>query len=359
MLIRLCFFLFCGGGELFLLVKYLSEAELEGLIKHETSKRFVERLIFIRSLYAGEKVEVAVRKLGRCRATGYLWLKRWNTGGLVALKPTPREGKAPKLSREKQEELKQLLQKQGYWTTREAKTQIEAKFGITYSLRSVSRILRQLGMRYAKPYPRDYRRPKDAETKLKSAVETSLEGLEDLEAEKNVLVGFMDECSPQTCANTVRVWSFGKALIVKDTTPYRANTFGFYAPGGISVIGFKENSKKASVCSFLEEVRANNPDQSIMLMLDNFSSHKAQATRQKAEQLGIRLTYLPPYSPDLNPIEQVWRCLKRELSTAAFRTETEFRTIIEKTYKQLSTRLSFAKGWIQKFLPQQYNQLCL
>ena len=150
-----------------------------------------------------------------------------------------------------------------------------------------------------------------------------------------------------------------KALIVKDTTPYHANTFGFYAPCGISVVGFKENSKKASVCSFLEEVRANNPDQSIMLMLDNFSSHKAQATRQKAEEFGIRLTYLPPYLPDLNPIEQVWRCLKRELSTAAFRTETEFRTIIEKTYKQLSTRLSFAKGWIQKFLPQQYNQLCL
>jgi len=342
-----------------LLVKHVSEAELEGLIRHEESKRFAVRLIFIRSLYAGEAVVTAVRKLGRCRATGYLWLKRWNEGGLVALKPTPREGKAPKLSREKQEELKQMLQKQGYWTTREVKGQIEAKFGVTYSLRSVSRILRQLGMRYAKPYPRDYRRPKDAETKLKSAVETSLEDLEDLEAEKNVLLGFMDECSPQTCANTQRVWSFGKSVIIKDTTHYRANTFGFYAPDGRSVISFMENSKKESVCTFLEEVRANNPDENIVLILDNFRSHRSEATRLKAQELDIRLTYLPPYSPDLNPIEQVWRRLKREISTAAFRTETEFRTIIEKTYKQLSTRVSFAKGWIQKFLPQQSNQLCL
>jgi putative transposase len=145
---------------------------------------------------------------------------------------------------------------------------------------------------------------------------------------------------------------------VKDTTHYRANTFGFYAPYGTSVVGFKENSKKESVCSFLEEVRANNPDEKILLVLDNFRSHKAQITREKAEELGIVLTYLPPYSPDLNPIEQVWRSLKREISTAFFRSSTEFLAVIEKTYLQLSTRLSFAKGWILKFLPQQSNQLC-
>jgi transposase len=340
-------------------VKHLSEAELEGLIKREKSKRFVERLIFIRSLYAGEEVETAAKKLGRCRATGYLWLKRWNDGGLSALRPTHREGKAPKLPREKQEELKQMLEGHDCWTTRDVKAQIEEKFGVKYSLRSVSRLLRRFGMRYAKPYPRDYRRPRDAETKLKSAVETSLEGLEDLEAEKNVLLGFMDECRPQTCANAQRVWSFGKALILKDTTAYRANTFGFYAPGGISVVDFKEDSKKESVCSFLEAVRASNPDESIVLVLDNFRSHRAQTTQQRAMELSIRLTYLPPYLPDLNPIEQLWRCLKHEISTAVFRTEAEFRTIIEKTYKQLSTRLSFAKGWIQRFLPQQSNQLCL
>jgi len=336
-----------------LLEKLLSEAELEGLIKRERNKRFGERLVFIRSLYDGEHVERAAKKLGRCRATGYLWLKRWNDGGLEGLKPTPREGKAPKLPRERQGELKRMLKERNYWTTREAKVQIEERFGVTYSIRSVSRLLRRLGMRYAKPYPKDYRKPKDAEAKLKRAVETSLED------EKKVLLGFLDECRPQTCANTQRVWSFGKALIVKDTTPYQANTFGFYAPFGISVVGFKEDSKKESVCSFLEEVRANNPDESIMLVLDNFRSHRAQTTQQKAQELDISLTYLPPYSPDLNPIEQVWRGLKRELSTAVFRSKAEFQALIEKTYQKLSTRLSFAKGWIQKFLPKQSNQLCL
>jgi len=340
-----------------LLIKQLSEAELEDLIKHEDSKRLCERLVFVRSLYAGDDVETAAKKIGRCRATGYLWLRQWNNGGAKAIKPTPREGLAPKLSPDKKQKIQKLIQGQSYWSTKQVKAEIEERFGVKYSLRSVTRLLRRLGMRYAKPYPRDFRRPDDAEAKLARALETVLEGLGDLE-EENVLVGFMDECRPQTCANTARVWSFGRSLIIKDTTAYQANTFGFYAPGGTSVIGFKEDSKKESVCGFLEEVRANNPDENIVVVLDNFRSHRALATQRRAEELGIWLTYLPPYSPDLNPIEQLWRCLKHEISTAVFRTETEFKAVILQTYMQLSKRASFAKGWIGRFLPQQSNQLC-
>lgn len=156
----------------------------------------------------------------------------------------------------------------------------------------------------------------------------------------------------------MRVWSFGKPTIVKDTTKYRANTLGFYAPFGRSVVGFRDNSKKESVCSFLQEVKANNPEEKIMLILDNFPSHKAAATRAKAEQLGIDLVFLPPYSPDLSPIEQIWRGVKRGVSAAFFGTRDEFITVIENTYNQLSKQLSFAKGWLTKFLPQQSNQFC-
>ena len=68
-----------------MVVKHLSEEELESLIKNEKSKRFAERLIFIRCLYAGEEVETAAKKLGRCKVTGYLWLSRWNEHGLEGL----------------------------------------------------------------------------------------------------------------------------------------------------------------------------------------------------------------------------------------------------------------------------------
>ena len=141
------------------------------MIKRERDKRFAERLIFIRSLYDGETVEKAVARLGRCKATGYTWLKRWNPTGLNGLKPEFGGGRPPKISVEKQEELKQALLTRDYWTTKEAKQLIREKFGVEYSHSSARRILKGIGMRFAKPYPHDYRRPKDAEEKLKMALQ--------------------------------------------------------------------------------------------------------------------------------------------------------------------------------------------
>ncbi len=80
------------------------------------------------------------------------------------------------------------------------------------------------------------------------------------------------------------------------------------------MVDFKENSKKESVCDFLEKIREKNPDKTIVIILDNFRSHWARKTRRKAKELNIVLIYLPPYSPDLNPIEQIWRAIKRVLS---------------------------------------------
>jgi len=105
-------------------------------------------------------------------------------------------------------------------------------------------------MRYAKPYPRDYRRPEDAGAKLQNSLDDALGKLEDLEASDKFIVGFLDECSPQTGANTVRRWAFEKPMVVKDTTKYKANTFGFYALGGVSVVDFLENSKKENFAVF-------------------------------------------------------------------------------------------------------------
>ncbi len=84
----------------------------------------------------------------------------------------------------------------------------------------------------------------------------SLKKLEELEVDfDSCIIGFLDESSPQLNANTQRLWSFSKPSIRKNTTRLRANTFGFYAINGESVVDFKDNSKKESVCEFLEKIR--------------------------------------------------------------------------------------------------------
>lgn len=57
-----------------------------------------------------------------------------------------------------------------------------------------------------------------------------------------------------------------------------------------------------------------------LVVMDNLSSHKAVGVRQAIEQTGARLMYLPPYSPDLNPIELAFSKLKWLLRSAAERT---------------------------------------
>jgi len=57
-----------------------------------------------------------------------------------------------------------------------------------------------------------------------------------------------------------------------------------------------------------------------IVIMDNLSSHKSRAVREAIERAGAELLFLPPYSPDLNPIEQVFAKLKHLLRKAAKRT---------------------------------------
>ena len=58
-----------------------------------------------------------------------------------------------------------------------------------------------------------------------------------------------------------------------------------------------------------------------IVIMDNLSSHKVQGVRQAIEAAGAQLRYLPPYSPDMNPIEQVFAKLKTLLRKTAARTQ--------------------------------------
>jgi transposase len=54
--------------------------------------------------------------------------------------------------------------------------------------------------------------------------------------------------------------------------------------------------------------------------MDNLSAHKRPAVRELIERAGATVLYLPPYSPDLNPIEMIWSKVKRLLRSMAART---------------------------------------
>lgn len=57
-----------------------------------------------------------------------------------------------------------------------------------------------------------------------------------------------------------------------------------------------------------------------LVIMDNLSAHKHPSIRNAIESVGARLRYLPPYSPDYNPIENMWSKVKEALRSAAART---------------------------------------
>ena len=70
----------------------------------------------------------------------------------------------------------------------------------------------------------------------------------------------------------------------------------------------------------------------------------------QAERLDIALVYLPPYSPDLNPIKYIWKSVKRVISDRFVKNLEEMKMVIARSFLEFSTRLSFARSWMSKFL---------
>jgi len=168
--------------------------------------------------------------------------------------------------------------------------------------------------------------------------------------DRNPIIGFQDESSPQTTANTVRLWSRDKPKITKNTKRIKANASGFYAMNGTSVIEFSESSKKEDMCLFLESVRRWNDDRPIVMVTDNFAVHRSADVGRKAAELDIHLVFLPPYSPDLNPIEYIWKSLKRVVSKTRITDREHMTSVLEGHFKTEASKLSYSAYWRALFL---------
>jgi len=72
--------------------------------------------------------------------------------------------------------------------------------------------------------------------------------------------------------------------------------------------------------AFVERVLVPELREGDIVVMDNLSSHKRARTRERIEAAGAELRFLPPYSPDLNPIEMVFSKIKQLLRSLACRT---------------------------------------
>ena len=148
-----------------LLLRHLTETELDQAVE-DTQKadetRLVRRLCFVKNLYHGDTRMEAGDRVGISRSTTGRWASAWNDGGVEGLRPRFGGGRPPKLTPVQFDELCDILEADQPWTPQQIHALIEDRYNVSYHPAHLSRKLRSVGMRYAKPRPMDPRRPADA-----------------------------------------------------------------------------------------------------------------------------------------------------------------------------------------------------
>lgn len=274
----------------------------------------------VASIQAGESPEVVARVFGISRMTIYNWLTLYRRGGWHALDAKKRGGRPPKLDATAIRwvydtvTMKNPLQLRfpfALWTCDMLVDLIKRQFGISLSRSSVSRLLKQLGLSPQRPLRRAYQQnPEAVEQWLKEDFPHIRK-----EAQKvGATIYFADEAGVRSDYHSGTTWG------IRGQTPVVSGTGARFGLNVISVVNrqgklrFMVFNGRLNGDLFIQFLRrllygASHP---IFLIVDGHPAHKsAKVGKFVASTEGkLRLFYLPTYSPELNPDEQVWNHLK-------------------------------------------------
>ena len=277
----------------------------------------------VRSVQDGESPEVVARVIGINRSTIYGWLAQYRRGGWGALKAKPLFGRPPKLDGKKLKWIYDIVTQKNplqlnfafaLWTREMVAKLIKDKFHISLSLVSVGRLLAQLGITCQRPLHRALER--DAAL-VQQWLKQEYPKIKALARREKADIYFGDAAHMRSDHHAGRTW--GK----KGETPVVLSTGARYRVSLISAVTSRGHmrfmiKKKGGVnadvfIAFLRRLMIGSKNR-IFLIVDRGPAHIAKKTKAFIASLGgqLRLFYLPPYSPDTNPDELVWKHLKAD-----------------------------------------------
>lgn len=260
---------------------------------------------------------------GVAERTVYRWLARYEAGGQKALLSKPKSGRPPKLTAEemawlarsvREDTPQQMKFPYALWTLSLIGELIKRRLGKSLSPASVSRVMKLLGFTVQKPLYRAWQR--DPELVRQWETETYPE-IKAKARELGARIYFADESGLRSDYHTGTTWApEGQTPVVEKTgRRYSINMISAVSPGGEMRFMVHQGTVNASVfITFLKRLLAG-ADRPIFLIVDGHAAHRAKKVRQFVENTegALRLYFLPPYAPSLNPDEQVWAHVKNEV----------------------------------------------
>lgn len=223
---------------------------------------------------------------------------------------------------------------------------IEEQFKKSYTNAAVVALLHRLGFSYKQTtlVPSKY----DAE-KQREFIETYRKLEENLGRNETIL--FVDGVHPQHNTQTSRAWIRKglQKLIKSNTGRKRLNINGAYNPFTQEVITHEDFTINAqTTIRFFEKVEAYYADKTtIYTIVDNATYYRNRAIKEYLKDSRIVLIFLPPYSPNLNLIERLWKFMRKKLLKSwHYETFIAFKTAVVSFFEGIATYADELKSFI-------------
>lgn len=248
----------------------------------------------------------------------------------------PLPGKKSRLTVEQQEVLKLELKTRIYNTAGQVIAWVEEQFKVSYSLRGMHTLLKRLGFTYKKNRLMPGKANPEAQRQF-------VHWFERVRAElgPDDRIYFGDAAHVKHNAEAGYAWSaVGEPHIIPTNSGrQRYNVLGAYCTQTHEhlFILTEDNINQDTVIDLLQQLRAQHPQAAkIYLVLDNASYNRAIRVRDQAEVSQIMLMFQPPYSPNLNLIERLWKFMRKKFCKDKYRsTFAKFKTQLDDFFASL------------------------
>lgn len=313
-------------------------------LDHKTREAI--RIRAVKRIEAGESPEVIAATLGFHRSCIYDWIARYREGGIEALKAKPIPGAKPKLSGKQLGWLfetivgKNPLQLKlpfALWTRAMVRELIKREFGIRLSEVSVGRLLKKLGFTPQKPLHRAYQQNPQLVLAWQAKELPRIRAM--AKAEKATIY-YADESSVRSDYHAGTTWALkGQTPVIQATgSRFKINLLSAISPrGDLRFMAFDGRLNAEVFCDFLKRL-LHNADKPIYVIVDNHPVHRSYKVRDFVESTKGRLKifFLPPYSPELNPDELVWANLKKHIARAPLKDLNDLKKRVINFFRSLN-----------------------
>jgi transposase len=301
---------------LFPMSGFLSTEQITALrIIHRKSReqRVCDKIKAILLLNSGYSYEQIAEVLLLDDATIRRWHRLFQEKGINSLLADNYTGGVGKLTEKQRQKLVRHLENNVYLTAKEICAYVLKHYNVDYTVKGMTSLLHILGFRYKKPK----HIPGKADVVAQLEFINSYEKLKHNKKEDDRIY-FIDGVHPLHNSQPAYGWiRKGTDMVIQSNTGrQRLNLNGAYnLEDHKAIIQEAESINAQSTVSLLEEMMRNQPLGLIYVILDNARYYRSEMVRVFVKKnKRIKLMFLPPYSPNLNIIERLWKFFKKNVT---------------------------------------------